>query len=114
LVAVDMKERLLYQGLQSHTRGSEVWGEVKRWEEGVRTLVEETDRLEREADKLVAQEIGESPEVIAEGVAQSLGHAVSIAGHGLDPDSVEYVEHPSGATYQLRWRNSSWPMECRT
>ena len=104
-VAVEMKERLLYQGLQSHTRGSEIWGEVKRWEEGVRTLAAESDRLEGEADKLVVQEIGESPEVVAKGVAQSLRHSVSMAGQGLDPEAVEYVEDNSEATYQLRWGN---------
>ena len=102
-VAVEMKERLLYQGLQSHTRGSEVWGEVKRWEEEVMALAEESERLERYAEKLVVQDTVESPEVVAKGVAQSLLQAASMAGQGLDPEAVEYVEDPSGATYQLRW-----------
>ena len=102
LGAAEIDERLLYRGLRSHTRGSEIWGEVKRWEDGARALGEESVQLEREANCMVSQEISDMPHVLADGFTQSLRDEGSMVAQGLEPEAKEYTAHPSGGTFQLR------------
>lgn len=103
LGAGDPGERLLYQGLRSHTHGSRLWTAVRGWEEDATGLAEELDRLELEATHLVTKEAAGFPEVLTEGFAGSLRHAVSMAAQGLDPEATEYLRDPSGGTLQLRF-----------
>ena len=68
----ELDDRLLYQGLHSHIHGSGIWKEIKTWEEGAKGLVEESNRLGRQAARLAKEDSASFPEILEEGYAGSL------------------------------------------